>query len=252
MIVQADAFCIPLRDGTAQCCITSPPYWSNRSYGEDPRELGGGSLAGYVDSLVTIGRELWRVLDSHGVWWLNLGDSAAKSGGSGGDYKPGRSKAGFRKWAQGESGIEAGSWCGVPWEVAFALRRSGWFIRSHVTWDKQGVRPEDPWHVRRPLIASESIFMLTKTGNAKGYRFYPTDEIELGDVWHFPPKRGARQHDRRGEPYAAPFPDELPSRCMVLTTLPGDVVLDPFCGSGTTLRVAEEMERHGIGLDLYA
>src|SRR5690606_26039351 len=76
-------------------------------------------------------------------------------------------------------------------------------------------------------------------------RWYPSQLTERGDVWHFPPATGRY----RGP---APFPDELARRCILPSTLPGHLVLDPFAGSGTTLRVATALGRDAIGLDLYA
>lgn len=55
---------------------------------------------------------------------------------------------------------------------------------------------------------------------------------------------------RNGHP--APFPAELPRRAILLSTWPGDVVLDPFCGGGTTVRVARALGRVGVGVDLSA
>lgn len=68
---------------------------------------------------------------------------------------------------------------------------------------------------------------------------------ELTSVWHFP-------HGGDGDPHLAPFPDELARRCILPTTLPGDVVFDPFGGSGTVPRVAAKLGRHGIATDIYA
>jgi hypothetical protein len=76
-------------------------------------------------------------------------------------------------------------------------------------------------------------------------RFYPTALTETGSVWHFKPGGSGPAH-------LAPFPDELARRCILPSTLPGDIVLDPFHGSGTTARVAEAHGRRGIGVDLYA
>lgn len=64
-------------------------------------------------------------------------------------------------------------------------------------------------------------------------------------MWHFPP-------GGNGDPHLAPFPDELARRCILPTTLPGDLVLDPFSGSGTVPRVAEQLGRRAIGIELYA
>ena len=76
------------------------------------------------------------------------------------------------------------------------------------------------------------------------YRFFPERLEERGDVWHFPPSQSRRAH-------LAPFPEELPRRCILVSTEEGDLVYDPFVGSGTTVRVAEKLGRVGVGLDLY-
>jgi DNA modification methylase len=118
----------------------------------------------------------------------------------------------------------------------------GWRLRSHIVWDKDRVRPESLAHVKRPLIQWEPILMFSPGTH---HRFYPEGLVERGNVWRFPP-------NATGDKGQAPFPDELARRCILPSTREGEVVLDPFCGSGTTMRVAEELGRRGVGLDLYA
>jgi hypothetical protein len=84
-----------------------------------------------------------------------------------------------------------------------------------------------------------------RTARAPKPRFFPSGLEETGSVWHFRP-------GGNGDSHLAPFPDELARRCILPTTLPGDVVLDPFSGSGTVPRVAAELGRRGIGIELYA
>jgi hypothetical protein len=71
--------------------------------------------------------------------------------------------------------------------------------------------------------------------------------VEAGDVWHFPPVRV-----QAGRGHAAPFPDELARRCILPSTRRGDLVVDPFHGSGTTGRVARQLGRRYAGADLCA
>lgn len=54
----------------------------------------------------------------------------------------------------------------------------------------------------------------------------------------------------QNKPHPCSFPDELPRRCIVATTDPGDLVLDPFAGSGTTLVVARQLGRRAIGIEI--
>lgn len=259
MIVAADARTIPLRPGSVRCVITSPPYWGRRLYGDHPDELGIEDLHVYVANLSAVFRQVADVMTDDAVAWLNIGDSAIGSGGAGGDYNTGGSKAGRPKYRQGKATVPTGeldmlgdpilrtlpnqSWADVPGLVAAALKADGWLVRADITWDKGGRRPEDLQHVRRPGESSERIFMLTRS---MGYRFWPERLAEPGDVWHFPPGK------RSGPAHLAPFPEELVRRCLTPSTQPGERVLDPFCGSGTVQRVATACGRRAIGLDLYA
>jgi DNA modification methylase len=241
-IVQADARSTGLEDQSVQCVVTSPPFWGLRQYGDNLAEIGRGTLAQYLFDLRAVGHEMGRVLKDDGVFWLNLGDTASGSGGAGGDYNAGGSKQGMPKYRQGKTGIPVGQWCLVPQRAAIMLQEEGWLLRQWITWDKGTTRPEDPAHTRRPGMSSEIILMLTKSMN---YKFYPEKLDEKGNVWHFPPVRGKRTH-------YAPFPEELPTRCILPSTDEGDTVLDPFCGGGATLRAAHEYHRNAIGVDLYA
>ena len=120
-------------------------------------------------------------------------------------------------------------------------RSGAWLVRSEITWDKERLRPESLDHVSRPGISHEKIFMFAKQPK---HRFYPKGLIEKGSVWHLPPVRKAKNH-------LAPFPLEIPYRVIKCSTKPGDKVLDPFAGCGTTLQAAHITGRIGYGLDIY-
>lgn len=241
-LLYGDARDLPLSGGSVQCVVTSPPYYSLRRYGDSDLEIGTGSLDSYVADLRRVGEEIRRVLRDDGVFWLNLGDTASGSGGAGGDYNPGGVRDGQPRYRQGTTGVPPMSWCLVPQRVALGLQKDGWLVRSWVTWNKDRLRPESLQHVKRPGISSETILMLTKT---RTYKFYPERLEERGNVWTFAPQVA------RKKSHLAPFPDELARRCVGTSTDPGDVVFDPFMGSGTTLHVAEAMGREAVGLDLY-
>jgi hypothetical protein len=147
--------------------------------------------------------------------------------------------------------LAGGQWCNVPGRLAAALQDDGWRLRASITWAKTTasgaglVRPESLDHANRPGVSSESILLLAP-GPGRSV-FDPAGLVEAGDVWHFAPVRG-----QVGRGHAAPFPDELARRCILPSTRPGDLVVDPFHGSGTTGRVARRLERRYAGADLYA
>ena len=231
-------------ENSFDCVVTSPPYFGLRAYGQSSREIGQGNLDDYLIDMRTVAGNLRSWVKPTGTLWLNLGDTASGSGGAGGDFSSSGSKKGIPRYKQGDAGLPKGQWCLVPERVAMVFQEEGWLLRSSITWDKGTTRPESTKHVRRPGVSSERIFMFVLS---KEYYFdYHAQELlaDRGDVWRFPPARGKRQH-------MAPYPDELVRRCVSLSTSPGDYVLDPFVGSGTTPRVAERLGRVGVGVDIY-
>ncbi len=235
-------------DDSIDCVVTSTAYWGKRSYNQDygveqhEDEMGRGSLDAYIEEQAALGKEMWHLLRDTGTYWLNLGDTNSGSGGAGGDHNIGGSKENIARYKQGDVGdLAPRQQLLIPWRVALVLQEQGWLVRKVITWDKGVVKPEDPKHVRRPRFSSETILMLVKSWD---YTYHHEREEEPGDVWHFPPYRGPRKGP-------APFPDELPARCIALSTNQGQVVLDPCAGTNTTGRVAEWMGRRWISTDLY-
>lgn len=251
-IIPGDAFDVLADDdleleSPISTVVTSPPYLEQRRYGPDPRELGHEpDVESFADRLVVLGRLLRPLLADGASWWLNIGDKSNNSGGAGGDWRPTKGKrlgngpGRFRDPAYAD-----GSFLDVPGAVVRALLLDGWRLRLPIVWDKGRESPESLRHANRPRWAHEMIFLLTPGPGRM--RFYPSLLTETGSVWHFPP--GSNPASPK---HLAPFPDELARRCILPTTLPGDLVFDPFAGSGTVPRVAEELGRRGAGIELYA
>lgn len=247
--VRADALRIPMRSGSAQMAITSPPYFGKVSYGNDPLEHGLTSLQSYLDAMLMMSAEVYRVLDDEGHFFLNIGDTQANSGGAGGDHNKGGKKSSRPKYKQGYTGVQGNQMLLIPEKLAIGLQVQGWMIRKRIIWEKANrVRPEGVAHVRRPLDQHEIVWMLGKS-NPKNCRYVPEAheklQVPLGDVWSIAPVR-----NKTGHP--APFPPELVRRALMIASRPGDVVIDPYVGSGTAIREAARHQRIGLGFDLYA
>ena len=227
-----------IEEGSVACAVTSPPYLEQRRYGPSAAELGHEStLDGYVTALLSVASGVRRTLTPDGVFWVNIGDKANYTGGAGGDWagKPGGA-APFR-----DPTYPRGSWLDVPGAFAHAMIGDGWRLRSRIVWDKGRPKPESARHVRRPLCQHETIFLFAV---GSSYRWYPSMLPTPADIWRIAPGGDGPAH-------LAPFPDELARRCIAATTLPGDLVLDPFGGSGTVGTVADRMGRDAIHIDLY-
>lgn len=150
-----------LPDESVQCCVTSPPYFRQRDYGMAGQWGQEVTPEAYVDQLVTLFREARRVLKDDGTIWIVLGDSYANA------HRGGRfhAKFGSKKGMQGPpvgvfEGRKQKDLLGIPWMVAFALRKDGWFLRQDIIWFKTNPMPES---VRNRCTRShEYVFMFSK------------------------------------------------------------------------------------------
>lgn len=239
------------RDQRPACIVTSVPYWGLRGYATERAAkawgCSGESLAEYLDRAAEFAAGCWRTLGPAGWVVVNVGDTRTGSGGSGGDYNEAGGYAGRAKYRQGPAVLPTGETleprqlAGVPFRLAEVFRAAGFLVRSHVVWVKQGPKPEDIGHVRRPLVQHETVWIFEK-GRAP---FYPAQVVQRSDVW---PIRTARLPRVNPKP-KAPWPPALVEAAIGPLTAPGDVVLDPFAGCGITGIQAEFMGRLPVLLD---
>ena len=174
-----------MEPASVHCVVTSPPYWGLRSYlGADDvnkaMEIGSEStLDGFVANLVELFRDLKRVLRKDGTVWLNLGDSYAGGGRAGKNPEYQKRHTSFGKHdsvtTQGGMGLPSAvpdglkpkDMIGVPWRVAFALQKDGWYLRAACPWIKRNVLPESC--TDRPSSAVEYIFLLAHPDSGGKY-----------------------------------------------------------------------------------
>jgi hypothetical protein len=172
-----------LPDGSVDCCVTSPPYFGLRDYGEAGQYGLESSPAEYVETMRAVFAEVRRVLADDGTLWLNIGDSysTTPAGGTG----RGRSSAmalGNRRVATIQTGgnrvegVPYKSLIGIPWRVAFASWTTGGFLRQEVIWAKRSCMPEAV--TDRPSRAHEQVFLLSK----KPRYWYDADAIREDSV----------------------------------------------------------------------
>lgn len=159
-----------LEANSCDACVTSPPYYNLRSYlpkghPDKGKELGQEkSIEAYVENLVTVFREVRRVLKPDGTLWLNLGDCHAGGGSGARDPErwPKQSRNDHKtQHAKRGTGFRNKELLGVPWKVAFALQADGWYLRKFLPWVKRNPMPESVKD--RPISSVETVFMLTKT-----------------------------------------------------------------------------------------
>ncbi len=260
-------------------CVTSPPYYGLRDYGVDGQIGLEQTPDEYVTAMVEVFREVHRVLRDDGTLWLNIGDSYY-------NYRPGKGQSMPKQSVSATKqdlpdscprrgnkleGIKEKDLIGIPWMLAFALRADGWHLRQDIIWHKPNPMPESVKD--RCTKAHEYIFLLTKQPRY----YFDADAIKEPAIYAGD-NRGARKDSRRGtsmnsvsgvtgdfknkrsvwsvttKPYRgahfATFPPDLIEPCVLAGSPVGGSVLDPFAGSGTTLAVAQQHGRKGVGIEL--
>ena len=272
-------------DDLARMCITSPPYYGLRNYGDKDNQIGiEQTPEDYVNELVKVFREVKNNLTEDGTLWLNIGDSYY-------NYRPGKGQ-GLVKQSVSKTNQDLPSKCnrrgnklqgykekdliGIPWLLAFALRKDGWYLRQDIIWSKPNPMPES---VRdRCTKSHEYIFLFSKN---KKY-FYDNEAIkEDAKDWGVRNRVNGKYHNKgtglqphtgltksypkknkrsvwsiTNKPYKgahfAVFPPDLISPCSLAGSRVGDLVLDPFMGSGTTAMVSKQLGRDYLGCELHS
>ena len=159
-----------LPEESVHCVVTSPPYWGLRDYGVEGAIGLEPTFGEHINTIVTIFREVRRVLRSDGTLWLNYGDR----------YHNGDSL----------SGLKPKDLVMMPARVALALQADGWWLRSEIVWHKPNPMPES---VRdRPASAHEKIYLLTKSARY----FYDAEAVRVACS----PNTHARRKDRERAP----------------------------------------------------
>ena len=255
MLHLGDARRIPLKEGAARLIVSSPPYFGLRSYSDDEREIGiEGTHVEYLDALLEATTEMMRVLSNDGNMFINIGDRTAGAMANRNWEKINTRDDNYTKHESHRAGannklrtqkhttpnVPARSLVGLPWRYALAcIDELGLLLRAEIIWSKPNPLP-DYSTTRRVARSHEQVFHFTKTPNSYAGSERP---VEFLSVWSITPQRSQVKH-------TAAFPDELVRRLVTHWSEPNDVVLDPFVGSGTTVRIAETLGRQGVGGDI--
>lgn len=255
-----------------QTCITSPPYYGLRDYGCHGQIGLEPTVEAYVGHLVEVFRMVRDVLADDGTLWLNLGDSYAGNGKGNAD----------------EGRLKDKNLLGIPWRVAFALQADGWYLRQDIIWHKTNPMPKSV--TDRCVRAHEYLFLLSKSSRYYFDREAvrePSDSYcrpgadrqndfcRSGGKYAAKPNPGQSMTQHRSgrahtqvqplrnkrsvwavatvaarHEHSAPFPPKLVEPCILAGSRPGDVVPDPFSGSGTVAETANRLGRRWIGIEL--
>jgi DNA modification methylase len=191
-------------------CVTSPPYWIGREY---ERERGQEEILAHIDEAARVMAESIR---DHIV--VNTGTTVETKQG----------------------GAVRHVWLLLDW-WSDAFKRRGWFLRNVRIWRKEG--GFSSFSPAQDVVGQDWEFLASFT------RARPRPQNRIGDrwaldgVWDCQPQTASVGH-------SAPFPTEIPSRYLLLYSDEGDIVLDPYVGSGSTMVAAEQTGRIGYGMEI--
>jgi site-specific DNA-methyltransferase (cytosine-N4-specific) len=235
--------------------------------------------------------------------WINIADTSAGTGKSGGGlqgekheiggFKPTGPRGG--RWLKAPKGYKNKDIIGVSWMLAFALQADGWYFRMDNVWEKTNGMPSSA--TDRPTKVHEYVFLLSKSKNyyydgeaisepsagwkgssftserdfqrhpntgrkeRKPYKIGLVGERENRGISSGPCTVGRPTRNKRSvwriatatsdfEDHMATFPEEFANICIKAGSRPGDVIIDPFAGTGTMIEAALKNNRHGIGFEL--
>ena len=265
-------------------CVTSPPYYGLRDYGGEDNQIGQEQTPEeFIENLVEVFREVRNVLADDGTCWVNLGDSYY-------NYRPGKGQGLAKQTVSNTKqdlpdvcprrgnrleGLKEKDLIGIPWMFAFAMRADGWYLRQDIIWHKPNPMPESVKD--RCTKSHEYIFLFSKSK----YYHYDNEAIKepakdwgtrdrTNGKYHNPgtglsPHTGlTKSYEKKNKrsvwtvnkkPYKgshfATYPPDLIEPCIKAGSEKGDIVLDPFMGSGTTAAVAKSLGRDYIGCELH-
>ena len=269
-----------IEPGSVKTCITSPPYFGLRDYGHE-EQIGLESTPDeYVANMVEVFRGVRDALADDGTLWLNIGDSYSGSG-KGGQSAEKRSDNWQPDYANKGAtyGLKPKDLIGIPWRLAFALQADGWWLRQDIIWAKPNPMPESV--TDRCTKSHEYLFLLTKSAryyyDHEAIKEASTTKVKPGAICFGGSKYGdsddPKHATKSGNGYVdsgkrnkrdvwtistkpfkgahfAVMPEALVEPCVLAGSAEGDLVLDPFTGSGTVAVVANRYGRNFIGCEL--
>lgn len=251
-----------LPNGMIQTTVTSPPYFGHRKYAtDDPAEIGiEKTLDEYIENIKSVFAKLLEKTSDNGTLWLNLGDTY-------------RNK----------------QLLGVPWRIAFALSELGWKLRSDIIWHKPNAMPSAVTsrpttdHEYVFLFAKSDKYYYDADAIREPHVTFSDKSKMRGGRNHFGKQGGTPEagknsgnsnlHDARWDQafnpkgrnkrtvwniplgkfrgaHFAVFPPQLVETCILAGSAPGDIVFDPFTGSGTTGIIAKRYARQFMGSEI--
>ena len=258
----------PILEHSVTLILTSPPYWNVRDYSASAQLGLEATPEAYIESLAAVFDEAHRVLDHDGYLAIVIGDVYLGSGGMEGchvgagaiERRDATHLAAHPSISLSRRAVDPRTWrkrkqlCLLPHRLAIALQNRDWILRNDIIWAKKILLPDgSTTGACKPLSqrsrwesAHEHILILQKPSSGDCFHWHAVATTHGScppDAWQLLPARNRYAH-------FAVYPEALCERLIRAYTVTGQRILDPFCGSGTTLAVAHRLGRLAAGFDI--
>lgn len=207
-------------DGTVSVSVTSPPYWNLKDYFKKG-QIGQEGYDVYLQRMKTVWTECYKKLSSKGSLWININIR-----------------------------VQAGKVISIPHDFVTMCKEIGFYYKGILIWHKSSGIPTSDKNI---VDRHEYVLLFTKSNDfcvnqeiQASFGDYKNSNMNGGAFWNINRKAGSV-----GKKYIHPaiYPNELVKRIVQLSTLEGDLVIDPFLGSGTSLIAALQCRRSFIGYE---
>ena len=209
-----------VKDDSVQTIITSPPYWNLKDYFKIG-QIGQESYDQYIKRLYSVFCESYKKLNNSGSMWININIRIYKK-----------------------------QVILIPYDIISICKKLGYFYRGIFIWHKSSGIPVSNTNIvdrhEYILVFSKNKQFSIKKDIQYTFNDYQNELINGGAIWNINRKAGSI-----GKKIIHPsiYPNELVRRILLMTTEEGDLVLDPFLGSGTTLIESIKNKRTCIGFE---
>jgi site-specific DNA-methyltransferase (adenine-specific) len=221
---------------SVHACITSPPYFGLCDYQIDGQYGHEATLAAYLGQMSEVFSEVYRLLVEGGCCWIVIGDSSNNYSAIRAKGQRRATTIDKRRAIQKEQPEKA--ILNVPVKLGMRLEADGWIYRNNLIWDKGTCGT-----IAKSDTAPQTHEYILQLGKwTKGGRPYLNCESLKSSVIKATPVSDAV--------HPCPFPVELAQQLIAPCTQPGQTVLDPFAGTGSTIVAAEQIGREAIGIEL--
>lgn len=227
-------------DQSVQLVVTSPPYWQIKDYG-DKRQIGfNDTYEEYINKLNEVWEETYRVLENGCRLVVNIGDQFARAV-TYGRYKVIPIREEIIKFCESIGFDYMGA---IIWQKVTSMNTTGGAsVMGSFPYPRNGMI----------AIDYEFILLFKKLGQVSNN--IPKEIKEQSALTKEEWRKYFTGHwnfagEKQGDGHIAMFPEELPRRIIRMFSFAGETVLDPFLGSGTTMKVADELNRNSVGYEI--